>query len=123
MPIITPIRCWRGRDDCEPLHSIEGVNPDITPEDFEAPDFRPDSFVCCGINHSESRLVAQDCYRLCFKNAVADEVSDNDVQDLTHLLAVISQALAIGASRAVNSGSVTVPTMQAIPPAEEMADE
>lgn len=110
--LMKPFRCWRGRDDCEPLHSVEGMPPDMTPEEYESPDFNPVSFVCCGINHSDSRVVKQDCYRLCFKNDCTDEMSDNDIQDLTHILAVVSQAVAITATRNVNSGAVLVPTMQ-----------
>lgn len=108
----TPLRCWRNRTDCEPLHSIEATPADMTPDQYEAPDFNPESFVCCGINHADNREVAQDAYRLCFKNATSDEMSDNDIQDLTHLVAVVGQALAIIATRQVNSGTVTVPTMQ-----------
>ena len=107
-----PIRCWRGRDDCEPLHSIEAMPAGMTPEKYESPDFHPESFVCCGINHSSSRTIKQDCYRFCFKNAFADEMSDNDLQDLTHMAAVVTQALAVTATRMVNGGTVEVPTMQ-----------
>lgn len=114
--LMTPFRCWRDRTDCEPLHSIEGFSEDVTPEEYESPDFKPRSFVCCGINHSKSRDVAQDCYRLCFKNDTVDDMSDNDIQDLTHLVAVVGQALAITATRMVNGGTVEVPTMQGEPP-------
>ena len=110
--LITPFRCWRGRTDCEPLHSIEATRPGMTPEEFEAPDFTPASFVCCGLAHPESRQLEQDCYRLCFKNDATDQISDNDLQDITHVAAVISQALAITATRIVAGGSVEVPTMQ-----------
>lgn len=110
-----PIRCWRGFDDCEPLHSIEATPEDLTPEQYESPDFHPASFICCGINHAESREVRQDCYRLCFKNADTDEMSDNDLQDLTHIAAVISQAIAITATRMVNGGTVEVLTAQGDP--------
>ena len=41
-----------------------------------------------------------------------DQISDNDLQDITHVAAVISQALAITATRIVAGGSVEVPTMQ-----------
>lgn len=110
--LMTPQSCWRGRTVCEPLHAIEGLPDDITREEFEAPDFRPESFVCCGLNHASSRELPQNAYRLCFVNEVSDEITDNDLQDLTHISAVISQALAISATRIVNSGSVTVPTAQ-----------
>jgi len=111
--LMKPFRCWRNREDCEPLHSIEAMPPDMSPEEYEAPDFNPASFVCCGINHSGSREVKQDCYRFCFKNSVGDEMTDNDLQDLTHMAAVVTQALAITATRMVNGGTVEVPTMQA----------
>lgn len=110
--LMKPFRCWRNRDDCEPLHSIEAMPADMTPEEYESPDFNPASFVCCGLNHSGSRELEQDCYRLCFKNDATDEMSDNDIQDLTHIVAVVGQALAISATRMVNAGSVSVPAMQ-----------
>lgn len=110
--LMTPFRCWRNRTDCEPLHAIEATPPDMDMDEFESPDFTPDSFVCCGINHSSSRQVKQDAYRLCFKNDASDEMSDNDLQDLTHINAVIGQALAITATRMVKGGTVEVPTMQ-----------
>lgn len=108
--LMTPIRCWRRRDDCEPLHAIEGGDFDM--DTYESEDFTPKSFVCCGINHSSSRQLGQDAYRLCFKNDATDEISDNDIQDLTHIGAVVAQALAITATRMVNGGTVAVPTMQ-----------
>jgi hypothetical protein len=120
MPLMTPLRCWRGRDDCEPLHSIES---NTTEEQYEDPDHRPDSFVCCGISHSSSRHEAQDCYRLCFKNAETDTITDNDQQDLTHTLAVISQALAITAARQVRGGTIEVPTMQGDPIADATSSQ
>jgi len=113
--LMLPIRCWRGFDDCEPLHSIEATPDEQTPEEYESPDFHPVSFVCCGINHSETREHQQDCYRLCFKNETTDEMTDNDLQDITHLGAVIAQALAIAATRMVSGGTVQVPTVQGDP--------
>lgn len=110
--LMLPIRCWRGRDDCEPLHSIESTPEGLTPEEYESPEFVPASFVCCGINHSDSRQVKQDCYRLCFKNAETDQISDNDLQDLAHVGAVVAQAIAVTATRMVNGGTIEVPTMQ-----------
>lgn len=111
--LMKPFRCWRNRTDCEPLHSIEAMPEDMTPEEYESPEFNPKSFVCCGIVHDEARAdLPQDCYRLCFKNEVTDEMSDNDLQDLTHIVAVVGQAIAITATRMVNSGTVQVPTMQ-----------
>jgi len=110
--LMKPFRCWRNRTDCEPLHSIEAVPPDLSPDQYESPDFNPVSFVCCGINHAEGREFAQDSYRFCFKNEATDEMSDNDLQDLTHMAAVVTQALAITATRMVNNGTVEVPTAQ-----------
>jgi hypothetical protein len=110
--ILKPMKCWRGKDDCEPMHAIEGLPDDLTEEQMETGDFAPISFVCCGINHSSSREVKQDCYRLCFKNDIVDDMTDNDEQDLTHILAVVSQTLAIVATRRVNSGVIEVPAMQ-----------
>ena len=43
-------------------------------------------------------------------------MTDNDKQDLTHIVAVIGQALAIGATREMASGATSVPTMQGAPP-------
>jgi hypothetical protein len=116
-----PFRCWRGLDDCEPLHSIEGTPEEMTPEQYESPDFTPESFVCCGINHAASRELPQDCYRFCFKNAASDEMTDNDLQDLTHMAAVVTQALAITATRMVNGGTVEVPTMQVQKEADDVS--
>ena len=67
------------------------------------------------------RGIAQDCYRLCFKNQLVDDMSDNDEQDLTHIIAVASHALAVGATRRVNSGSIEVPTLQGV--AKESEDQ
>jgi hypothetical protein len=110
--LMTPFRCWRNRTDCEPLHSIEALPPGQTADEYESPEWTPESVVCCGINHSGSREMKQDCYRLCFKNAAGDEMTDNDIQDLAHIQAVIAQAIAITATRMVNGGTVAVPTMQ-----------
>jgi hypothetical protein len=108
--LMKPIRCWRRREDCEPLHAIEAMPETI--EEYESEDFTPVSFVCCGLSHPEGRELAQDCYRLCFKNDAGDEMTDNDIQDIAHIGAVIGQALAITATRMVNSGTVEVPTKQ-----------
>lgn len=117
--LILPQRCYRGRGDCEPLHAIEATSEDLTLDQFESPDFIPKSFVCCGINHSETREVKQDCYRLCFKNEETDQITDNDLQDLAHVAAVIAQAIAVTATRMVNGGTVAVPTMQGDNPTAE----
>jgi hypothetical protein len=116
--LMKPPRCWRNRSDCEPLHSVEGLPPNMTEEDFialEMGELEPDSFICAGCVQPEGRILQQDAYRLCFKNDVGDEMTDNDEQDLTHLMAVISQALAIIASRRINSGTIDVMTMQGQP--------
>ena len=112
MPILMYPKCWRDRDDCQPVHCIEGVDESVTEEQYMSLDFEPDSFVCSGIIATDKREVEQDCYRLCFKNHVVDEMSDNDEQDLTHLINVASAALSVGATRKVNGGSIEVPTMQ-----------
>lgn len=108
--LMTPIRCWRGRADCEPLHSVEATPEGQTPDEYEDPGFTPESFVCCGL--VDKPELPQDCYRLCFKNHCGDEMTDNDIQDLAHIQAVISQAIAITATRMVNGGTVEVPTVQ-----------
>lgn len=112
MPLQLPPKCWRGRDDCEPLHMIDAMPADVFEEDFMTFNYTPVSFVCAGCVHTKDRALAQDAYRVCFKNEATDEMSDNDEQDLTHMLAVISQALAVIATRRVNSGTIDVPTQQ-----------
>lgn len=107
MPLITPGKCWRGRSDCKSLSSIEAAPDDITDEEFCELNFDPISFVCCGVINVADRRPPQDAYRLCFKSGETDEMSDNDDQDLAHLVAVISQAQAIIATRRVNSGCIT----------------
>jgi len=106
------VKCWRGREDCESFDSIEATEEPLTEEQLCTLDYEPKSFVCCGCIVDEHRQIEQDAYRLCFKNDCADEMSDNDEQDLTHILAVVSKALAIVATRRVNGGCVEVPTMQ-----------
>jgi hypothetical protein len=108
MPLMTPGKCWRNRDDCESMASVEAMDASVTEEQMANLDFDPPSFVCCGCIKVEARKIPQDAYRLCFKNAVTDEMTDNDDQDLTHLGYVISQAQAIIASRRVNRGHIDV---------------
>lgn len=112
MPLMSVVKCWRGRADCESFDSIEAI-PEDTPEErvYEL-DYEPKSFVCCGCIIDKHRAIKQDAYRLCFKNSCSDEMSDNDEQDLTHILAVVSKALAIVATLRVNGGTVQIPTMQ-----------
>lgn len=113
MPLMHLVKCWRGRSDCESFTSIEATPPDITEEQYATLDFNPTSFVCCGGIKPEARNIPQDAYRLCFKNEATDETTDNDEQDLTHVVAVISHALAIVSTQRVNGGLTEVPTMQA----------
>lgn len=92
-------KCWRGRTDCEALHCIDAIPEDVTEEQFMERTYVPHSFVCCGCIKPEDRTEPQDGFRLCFKNDVVDDMSDNDEQDLTHLMAVISHGLSILATR------------------------
>lgn len=119
MPIALPPRCWRGRDDCDPLHSVESFGPgeaNFDEVDFDAianGERNPISFVCCGCVAEKARTdCPQDAYRVCWKNELVDEIGDYDEQDLTHTLMVISQALGVLATRRVNSGIIEVPTEQ-----------
>lgn len=112
MPLMLYPKCWRGRTDCSPIHCIDGVDEEPTNEQMETLDYEPNSFICCGLNDGNTRKLPQDVYRLCFKNDVSDEMSDNDVQDLTHIVSVVGQALAFDATRKVNSGTIEVPTIQ-----------
>lgn len=111
MPLMHFGHCWRGRDDCESFSAIEALPPDVTEEQLDTLSFTPKSFVCCGCVKS-GRVLPQDAYRLCFKNEATDEMSDNDEQDLAHMVAVASHALAIIATKRVNSGLIDVPAEQ-----------
>lgn len=106
MPIIAPYKCWRGRDDCLSMCSVEAPPGDVTQDQFETLEFDPVSFVCCGCIKVKDRDIPQDAYRICFKNDVVDDMSDNDDQDLSHLLYVISQSVAMISSRRVNKGRI-----------------
>lgn len=99
--------CHRGRNDCEPIHCIASEPEGITEEQFLNFDYEPPSFVCAGCN--KDRNVNQDRYRLCFKNSSTDEISDNDLQDLTSIIAVVGAALNTDAVRKVNNGIVEIP--------------
>lgn len=110
MPLMTPHKCWRGRDDCVSLASVEAPPADATEDQIMDLDYEPVSFVCCGCVDAAERVVPQDAYRLCFKNPDTDEMTDNDDQDLSHLGYVISQAMAIVATRRVNQGEIDVLT-------------
>lgn len=114
MPIMNYPKCWRGRDDCEPFHAIDATDVDpatLTEEQMYMLDYPVSGFICSGCIKEEARTIPQDAYRLCFKTARGiDDMTDNDEQDLAHLLAVISHALAVIASRRVNSGRIQVLT-------------
>jgi len=99
--------CWRGRDNCEPIHCIDAPPEGITEEQYLAFDYQPVSFVCSGC--SKDPVLKRDQYRLCFKNDQTDEETDNDLQDLTSLMVVISAALNLDAVRKVNRGIVEIP--------------
>ncbi len=110
MPInLFPV-CFRNRDDCQPIHCIDAMPDDTTEEDYMNFTYKPDSFVCSGTIKKPG--IPQDKYRLCFKNHCADEISDNDLMDLTSLMAVISAALNIDAVRKVTYGIVELPAEQ-----------
>ena len=109
MPISLYPVCWRGRDDCEPIHCIDAEPEDATEEQILNFDYEPQSFVCSGCVAPENRTVNQDIYRLCFKNAACDEMSDNDLQDLTSIVSVVGAALNLDAIRKVNTGVVEIP--------------
>ena len=112
MPICLFPKCFRGRDDSDPIHCIDGIgDQELTEAQIIELDYEPVSFVCTGIAHKPE--LPQDAYRLCFKNDVTDEMSDNDIQDMSHIANVVTAALALDATRKVNGGTVEVPTMQA----------
>ncbi len=103
-------KCWRGRKDCEPIHCIDSVPENTSEDDFINFNYVPTSFVCSG--NSKSPEVDQDLYRLCFKNQESDEISDNDLQDVTSIMAVLSAALNLDAVRKTNNGIVEIPAEQ-----------
>lgn len=113
MTLNLPPRCWRRRDDCEPLSAIDAPPVGLSEKAFLAFDYDPLSFVCCGCVAEERRSIPQDAYRLCWKTPIVDEMGDHDEQDLSHQLAVVSQAIAVIATRRVNGGMIEVPTLQA----------
>ena len=110
MPIMLYPKCWRNRDDCEPIHCIDGVSEELTEEQVMNFDYEPASFVCSG--RSLNPDVEQDQYRLCFKNHCTDEMSDNDMLDLGSIVAVIGAAQALDATRKINNGVVEIPAEQ-----------
>lgn len=113
--LMPPPRCWRNRTDCEPLHAIEALPEVMSDDDWTALEtgaMDPPSFVCAGCVRPADRAIAQDAYRVCWKNDAVDEIGDYDEQDLAHTAAVIVQAMAIIATRRVNGGMIDVPTLQ-----------
>ena len=110
-------KCWRDRDDCEAIECVIGTkDPSITEEDLIRDDKKPNSFVCSGLIQESARTQDQDCYRLCFKSDAhgdgcnVDEMSDNDLQDLTSVSNVISRTLLYDAVVKRNNGRMMVPT-------------
>lgn len=112
-------KCWRGRTDCESFHAIDAPPDNITEQQWAERDYTPKSFFCVGCINDDARSIEQDAYRICFKSAHVDQMSDNDEQDLTHLMATTSHALAIIATRRVNSGMISVPTKQGNHPSDQ----
>jgi hypothetical protein len=102
--------CHRGREDCEPIHCIASEPEGITEEEYMSFDYTPPSFVCSG--RCSNPKYKQDAYRLCFKNGETDEMTDNDMQDLTSIIAVVSASLNYDAVMKVNSGVVEIPAAQ-----------
>ena len=99
MPIMLYPKCWRNRADCEPVHCIDGTDETLTEEQLETFDYTPQSFVCSGNIAPDNRNIKQDAFRLCFKNDCSDEMTDNDMVDLTSIMAVISAVLNLEAVR------------------------
>lgn len=112
MPLVMYPKCWRGRDDCSPIHCIEATDDGVTEEQHANLDFVPLSFICSGLVKTDKRIIPQDCYRLCFKSDIIDDMSDNDIQDLAHLTSVIAAAMSLDATERVNTGTIEVPTEQ-----------
>lgn len=102
-------KCHRDRTDCEPIHCITGVSEQPTQEEIETLSFTPASFVCSGKIREGNTVIDQDIYRLCFKNEVGDEMTDNDMQDLTSVMSVCSAAMNLDAIRKVQNGIVEIP--------------
>lgn len=106
MPLQAPFKCWRGRDDCYSMASVEATPENLTEEQYATLNFTPVSFVCCGCIKPDARQIPQDAYRICFKNDAGDEMTDNDDQDIAHLSYVLAQAQGIIATRRVNQGEI-----------------
>lgn len=112
MPLNLYPVCWRGRNDCEPIHCIDSAPEETTEDQIFNFDYTPNSFVCSGKVVDSKRIIAQDAYRLCFKNHYTDEISDNDLQDLTSIIAVVSASLNYDACMKARNGIVEIPAMQ-----------
>lgn len=112
MPLNLYPVCWRGRNDCEPIHCIDSAPEGTTDDQVFEFNYTPTSFVCSGRIRDSKRTVAQDAYRLCFKNHYTNEISDNDLQDLTSIIAVVSASLNYDACMKVKNGIVELPAMQ-----------
>ncbi|PIK74580.1 hypothetical protein CS379_01650, partial [Methylobacterium frigidaeris] len=109
MPLMNFGHCWRGRTDCTSFTSVEHVPPGTTEDQFYDLAFTPESFVCCGCVAPEARTLPQDAYRVCFKNAASDEMTDNDEQDIAHLAHVLNHTLATVATRRLQQPTILVP--------------
>jgi len=109
MPLALYPKCWRGRDDCMPIHCIDGVDKPLTIKQMQELDYTPTSFVCSGCVNPESRVIPQDLYRLCFKTQATDSMTDNDLQDLSTLINVASAALSLDAVKKHANGVVEIP--------------
>lgn len=105
-------KCWRNREDCEPIHCIDGVSEELTEEQVMTFDYTPDSFVCSGCVQDPE--IKQDKYRLCFKNECSDEMTDNDMMDLTSIMSVCAAAMNLDAIRKVSNGIVELPAEQSM---------
>lgn len=84
MTIYLPDKCLRQRTDCTPYSQIQS--------DCKV------SFICCGVSDPSTRTVAQDNFRLCWKNSVIDEMTDWDKRDLLDTMSVMAQTLSIDAN-------------------------
>ena len=82
-------KCHRGRTDCEPIDCIDAAPVGTTEEQYMMMEYVPVSFVCSGFTRNK-------------------EIE----QDLTHMMRVMSSALAVSATRKVRGGSIEVPTIQ-----------
>lgn len=102
--------CFRGRNDCEPIDCVDAAPEGLTEQQMMECDYTPHSFVCSGC--STNPKIKQDQYRLCFKNDETDEMTDNDLQDLTSIIKVVGTALCLDSVRKVASGICEIPAEQ-----------